>query len=45
MMLPAALDLGVDSSTKNEYQKMSLEGKTWPASKAYNLKAICEPIV
>jgi hypothetical protein len=36
----------IDSaSNRNEYQESSWGGKGWPAHKADNLTAICEPIV
>jgi hypothetical protein len=37
---------GVDSAfNRNEYQESFLGVKGWPASKADNITAICEPIL
>jgi hypothetical protein len=35
----------VSASNRNEYQEYSWGGEAWPALKADNLTAICEPIV
>jgi hypothetical protein len=39
------MDLGLTAPNKNEYQKMFLGSRVRPTRKAYNLAAICEPIV
>jgi hypothetical protein len=44
LILPVALWVS-SAFNRIEYQESSWEGKWWPARKANNLTAVCEPIV